>query len=171
MKTSIKFCTPLWLIVLLFSFGLFSCNSEEVTLNDNDSNIPSNTGGMLFVIADYNYNNLFENTRKGFYDMDYIYLITADGKYRDDLEEQYIEHYHLPIYEGWTLLSPLLDQIAGYNNYDKNHVKPEYANKPLYLHLSNEDIDTLMWKSEEKQLYHNGKPINKYNAILKNVKN
>ncbi len=171
MKNSIKFYAPIWLLVLITSFGFFSCDSEDITANEEEPNRPSNSLGMLFVVADYQYNNLFKDTKKGYYDMDYIYLITADGKYRDNLDEQYLQHSNEPIYEGWAFVSPLLDQIASSVVYQEQFWKVEYANKPLYLHLSPTDVDTLMWNSKEKWLYHNGKPINKYNAILKDVKN
>ncbi|WP_375561587.1 hypothetical protein ACE193_03280 [Bernardetia sp. OM2101] len=158
--------------MLLFSFSLFSCDSEDITTDSNqDYGMPNNSGGMLFVIADYQYNNLFKDTKKGYYDMDYVYLITADGKYRDNLGEQHLERSIEPIYKGWAFISPLLAQISSSGIYEKKFWKTEYVDKPLYLHLSPTDIDTLMWSSEDKRLHHNGKLINKYNAILKDVKN
>jgi hypothetical protein len=155
------------------AFGLFSCqnDSDEVNNPNGLSFQHLNSGGMLFVITDYQYNNLFKETRKGYYDMDDIYIITADGKYKDNLGEQFVEHYYLHVYEGWAFTSPLLEQIAGNGNYDKDHIKPQYIDKPLYLHLSPTDVDTLMWSSKDKRLHHNGELINKYNAIRKDVKN
>ena len=169
MKISIKFCTPLWLIVLLFSFGLFSCDSEDITTNENDHGMPSNNGGMVFAIVDKNYNNLFKDKHNAPYDFDYIHIITPDGKYRDNLKEQYIAHYHRPYYEGSTFVSSLLDQIASSGTYEKKYWKTQYENKPLYLILSPTDTDTIMWKTPEGRLYHNGKATYS-NAIIKDLK-
>ena len=169
MKNSIKFYALIWLLVLITSFGLFSCNSEDITASEEEPIFYTNRGGMVFAVVDREYNNLFKDKQNSPYDMDYMYIITADGKHRDDLGEQYIEHYHRPYYEGYTFVSPLLGQIASSVNYEKKYWKKEYADKPLYLVISPTDTDTLVWKSNEKKLYHNGKEAY-YNAIVKDLK-
>ena len=173
MKNSIKFYAPIWLLVLITSFGLFSCNSEDITTDENDPNIPSNSSGIAFVIVDREYNNLFQDKNNSFYDMDYIHIITSDGKYKDNLKTQYIERNEsipVPYYIGYSFISPLLAQIDESGNYDKKYWKTQYADKPLYLHLSPNDVDTLVWNSTEKWLYHNGIRTNKHNAIVIDLK-
>ncbi|WP_375561589.1 hypothetical protein ACE193_03290 [Bernardetia sp. OM2101] len=167
MKNLMNFYAPMWLLVL--GFALFSCDSEDITASDEEPIFYTNRGGIAFAIVDREYNNLFKDEQNSIYDMDYIHIVTADGKYRDNLRKQYIEHYHIPYYEGYTFVSTLLSQISASGSHDKDHIKPEYANKPLYLHLSSTDIDTLVWNGNEKKLYHNGKATNN-NAIVKDLK-
>lgn len=165
-----NFYAPMWLLVLGLAFGLSACDSEDITAGNEEEPIwYDNRGSMSFAIVDREYNNIFKDKQNSFYDIDYIYIVTADGKYRDNLTEQYIERSHILYYEGYTFSSTLLSQIAEGGSHDKNHIKPEYANKPLYLHLSPTDIDTLVWNSTEKKLYHNGKPTTN-NAIVKDLK-
>ncbi|WP_375561595.1 hypothetical protein ACE193_03320 [Bernardetia sp. OM2101] len=173
MKNLINFYAPIWLLVLGLVFGLWGCQEDASEEFDNPNALtigsPMNLLTMNFVIADSSYTNLMKGEGRNFYDPEYIYLETFDKKHRDNLSKRFQNRSHAPVYEGWVFESKLLAQIAKDRDYEPKCQKPEYANKPLYLHLSPIDIDTLMWNPADTSLYHNGKKVNKFNALLKST--
>mgnify|MGYP000182747012 CR=1 FL=1 len=166
---NLKFNLPIWLLVLGLAFGLFSC--ENVDKEGDPCYDEPNP--LYFAITDSSYNNLSPTKEDSYYDLDYVHIIMHDGKKVDDLKYVYapFRRNSHPANEGYAFGSNFLGDIANSEEWNCNHIPSEnsitYMNKPFYLHLSIDDVDTLMWKQDG--LYHNGQkaPVDESPFIIR----
>ena len=167
---NLKFYAPIWLLVLGLAFGLFSCKDDK-THGDPDF---GDIRHLSFYITNLAGNeNLIKSPEDSPYDLDYIHIIMHDGKRVEDLRYEYGRrntgnHHDHPAAEGYIFMSDFLGDIVYSELQSIDRVRSEnsikYENKPFYLHLSPEDLDTLLLKrtfSEQAAeavytLYHNG---------------
>ena len=156
MKTSINYYAPMWLLVLGLAFGLFSCHTDT----PEGEPCHEEPDPLYFAITDLSFNNLSPTKEDSYYDLDYVHVIMHDGKKVEDLRYEYapFRRNSHPANYGYAFGSNFLGEVASSELERCDKVLPEnaikYANKPFYLYLSPNDIDTLMWKQDG--LYHNG---------------
>ena len=170
MKTSMNYYAPMWLLVLGLAFGLFSCEDDKT---HGDPDYFGDIATLPFYITNLAGNeNLIKSPEDSPYDLDYIHIIMHDGKRVEDLRYEYGKpNSSHPVAEGYVFISDFLGDITYSELQSIDRVPSEnsikYENKPFYLYLSPDDIDTLRivrtFLEEEAEpaylMYHNGKRI------------
>ncbi|PIY08305.1 MAG: hypothetical protein COZ18_12945 [Flexibacter sp. CG_4_10_14_3_um_filter_32_15] len=149
MKKSMNFYAPMWLLVLGLAFGLWACDKRS----EGEPKIFDPIGEVHFALVDSSANNICKTKENSPYNVDEIYIVMHDGTRVSDLRyytpKQGQNDSNHPAYKGLVFASDFLHAQAAYKG-------SKYADKPFYLVLNEEDTDTLMWKSEEEWLFHNG---------------
>ena len=166
---NLKFYAPIWLLVLGLAFGLFSCHTDT----PEGEPCVGEISPLPFVITDFDFNNLSPTKEDSYYDLDYIHIIMYDGKKVEDLRYEYAGEQFDAFFsanKGYMFISDFLGDIANSEEQSCKRIPSEntinYINTSFYLHLSPNDIDTLMWKKDG--LYHNGQkaPVDKKTPFI-----
>ena len=169
MKKSMNFYAPISLLVLGLAFGLFSCHTDT----PEGEPCYEEPNPLYFAITDLSFNNLSPTKEDSYYDLDYVHIIMHDGKKVEDLKYVYAGQQFDTFFsanKGYIFVSDFLGDIASSEEQSCKHIPNEntinYMNRPFYLHLSIDDIDTLMWKQDG--LYHNGQkaPVDKKTPFI-----
>ena len=150
MKNLMNFYALMWLFLIGVLFSISSCKRPL----EGEPNIGPSVEKLYFALVDSNAYNICKTKENSPYNVDEIYIIMHDGTRVPDLSyytpergQNYSSH---PANRGLVFVLKFLHDQATSNG-------SEYADKPFYLVLSEEDTDTLMWKLDENRLYHNGK--------------
>ncbi len=138
----------MWLLLIGVLFSISSCEKPSIG--------EPNRGGTCeihFALVDSNAYNICKTEENSPYNIDKIRVVMHDGTVVSDLTPYIPKRGNgysaiHPSTRGFVFASEFLCVEAAYG---------KYVDKPFYLILSEEDTDTLMWKSDEERLYHNGK--------------
>lgn len=136
-----------FMCLLVLHLGLFGCKPPIDPVIQGSNN-------HTFALVDSNGRNICKSKENSPYDVDEVYIVMHDGVRLPDLRYYLpkvgdLNYSHHPANKGLVFSSEFLAMEISY-------VGSKYADKPFYLVLNEEDTDTLMWKSEDERLYHNG---------------
>ena len=139
---------PLFLLLIGVLFSTSSCKRQP----EGEPIMQSPNLEIRFALVDKSANNICNTKENSPYNVDEIYVIMHDGVRATDLQ------YYLPSETQGYSYHPANRGIVFASEFlhSQTYKGSQYADRPFYLVLSNEDTDTLMWNSTEEWLYHNG---------------